>query len=306
MDELFAVVGPTASGKTDLAIQLAMRVNGEIVSVDSAQIFIGLDVGTAKPPASVLACTPHHVVDIVSPDVQWSAADYVQAADTAIADIRARGKTPILCGGTGLWMRALVRGIFEAPPIDPEIREAVRGELATRGPEAMHAELSVCDPVAASRIQSRDPQRIGRALEVFRQTGIPISTFQAQHGFQDRRYRLLGVAPRRSRADLAVRIEKRVQEMYAGGIIEEVERCLGAGLRRDAPGLSIIGYRDVVAMLEGRMTREEAERATATATRRYAKRQENWFNHEPDVEWIEPTISIDALFTRLQSRERTG
>lgn len=306
MDDLLAIVGPTAAGKTDLAIDLARLVDGEIVSVDSAQIFVGLDIGTAKPPPSVLATTRHHVVDVVPPDVQWSAADYVRAADAAIADIRARGKTPILCGGTGLWMRALVNGIFEAPPIEPAIRDAVRAELETRGPEAMHAELMACDPVAAGRIQSRDPQRIGRALEVFRQTGTPISTFQAQHGFQERRYRLLGAAPRWLRADLAVRIERRVQAMYAGGLIEEVERCLAAGLRRDAPGLSIIGYRDVVAMLDGKLSREEAERTTATATRRYAKRQENWFNHEPEVEWVDPSLPADVLVARLQSRIRTG
>lgn len=295
-----AILGATGTGKTGLAVALAQRVGGEIVSCDSAQIYRGLDVGTASPTPEERAAAPHHLVDVLEPEARWSAADFAAAADAAIADIRARGRIPILVGGNGLWYRALVKGIFEAPAIDPELRAAVREELRERGPEAMHVELSAVDPKAAARIQPRDPQRIGRALEVFRQTGTPISTYQDAHGFRDRRYAVSALALDWAREPLREHLGRRVRRMYAEGLLEETRACLDRGVPPDAPGLSTIGYKDAVAHLEGRLERAEAEEATIVATRRYAKRQRNWFRHEEEVAWVPPETDVEQAIRVLR------
>lgn len=301
---LWAVMGPTATGKSALAMALCHEVGGEIITVDSAQVFTGLDVGTAKPNAAEQAEVRHHLIDLIDPGTQWSAADFVRAADKAIQDVRARGRVPILCGGTGLWMRALVRGIFEAPDIDPELRQQIRDDLLERGPEAVHADLALVDPEAAARIETRDPQRIGRALEVYRQTGTPISTLQAAHRFQERRYNLLGVALAWPREVLWQRIEARTAQMFDAGIVAETQAALAQGVPPDGPGLSIIGYRDAVQLLEGNIDAPEAVRRTTVATRRYAKRQRNWFNHEPDIEWIDAQTPVGAVLDGLEARSR--
>ena len=299
---LYAVMGPTASGKTALALDLAERLGGEIISCDSAAVFRGLDIGTAKPALAEQARIPHHLIDVLEPTEQWSAADFADAADEKIAALWSAGRVAILCGGTGLWMRALVRGIFRAPGIDPDVRATVRAALAERGSRAMHAELTAIDPQAAARIEPNDPQRIGRALEVFMQTGRRISALQAEHGFSERRYHLVGVAPQWPRDVLRTRIAERTRWMYAHGLLDETRRCLAAGVPPAAPGLSVIGYRDAVAHLQGRLSLEDAVQETMTATRRYAKRQVNWFNHEPDIEWIPPTESVAVVGERLQAR----
>lgn len=305
-EPLFAVMGPTASGKSALAVALCQRLGGELVTVDSAQVFRGLDVGTAKPTPEERAAVPHHLIDVIEPTEQWSAAQFAAAADEVIAEVRARGRVPILCGGTGLWMRALVRGIFEAPDIDPEVRARIRGELLTLGPVALHARLAAVDPEAAGRIQPTDPQRIGRALEVYETTGTPISALQAEHGFREDRYRLIGVALEWPRDALNARIEARARAMYARGMVEETAAALANGVPPDAPGLAIIGYRDAVRLLAGEIDRAEAERSTVVATRRYAKRQRNWFNHEPDVRWISHELDPEQVLEHLQARGAAG
>ena len=304
MTPLYAVMGPTASGKTALAVELAERLGAEIISCDSAAVFRGLDIGTAKPTRVERSRVPHHLIDVIEPSEQWSAAEFAAAADRVIAGLSSHGRPALLCGGTGLWMRALVRGIFQVEPIDPVIRDRVRKDLVELGAPAMHARLAAVDPRAAAKIEPNDPQRIGRALEVFHQTGRPISDHQAEHGFSERRYHLVGVAPRWDRDTLRARIAARTRWMYADGLIEETERCLAARVAPESPGLSIIGYRDAVAYLEGRLSRDAAVEATITATRRYAKRQVNWFNHEPDIEWVAPDSGPDALYERLQARGR--
>lgn len=303
MTPLLALLGPTASGKSALALEVAERVDGEIVTVDSAQIFVGLDVGTAKPTAEERARAPHHLIDVLPPTAQWTAADFAKAADGVIADVRARGRTPILCGGTGLWYRALVRGIFEAPPIDPELRAGVLAELEARGSVAMHAELARVDPDAAARIAPGDPQRIGRALEVFRQTGTPISALQRAHGFAQERYRTLAFALSWPREALWARIEARTAQMYERGLLDEVSTQLAQGVPADAPGLKIIGYRDAVRVVRGEIDVEAAREATVIATRQFAKRQRNWFNQEPGVTWIPAETPASDLVERLRRAE---
>lgn len=287
-EPLWAVVGSTGTGKTRLAIELAQRVGGEIVSVDSAQVFIGLDIGTAKPTAEERAQVPHHIIDVISPATQWSGASFASAAEAAIAAIRARGKRPILCGGTGLWLRALVRGFFEAPPIREEIRAEVRRKLEALGAPAVHAELSAVDPLAAARLHPNDTQRIGRALEVFLETGVPISRLQDEHGFRQARFPWRAVALDWPRARLVAHLDARTREMYRAGLIEETRAILAQGVDPGAPGLGAIGYREAVQLLRGELTEAEAIEATVIATRQYAKRQRNWFKHDAEVEWLAP------------------
>jgi tRNA dimethylallyltransferase len=302
-EPLFGVVGPTGTGKSALALDLAERIGGEIISVDSGQIFIGLDIGTAKPTPEERARVPHHLIDVVGPNEQWSAASFAEAADRAIQEIRARGRVPILCGGTGLWLRALIHGIFTAPPIDPEIRRSVRSELDERGAAAVHAELARVDPEAASRLHPNDAQRIGRALEVYRQTEVPISRLQAEHGFRAVRHRLLAIAIDVPPEVFEPRLKERTRAMYALGWIDEVRSLLAAGVDPHGPGLSVIGYRDVVLHVEGRLSREEAEAETALATRRYARRQRGWFRGETTVEWLPVGVGADEAVAHLKARE---
>lgn len=301
---LVAVVGPTGTGKSDLALALAERLDGEIVSVDSAQVFRGLDIGTAKPTGEERARVPHHLIDVIEPSDQWSAAEYARAADAVIAAIAGRRRTPVLCGGTGLWLRALVQGIFEAPPIEPALRRAVREAIAVRGAPALHHELAAVDPVAAARIQPTDPQRIARALEVYRQVGVPISVLQAQHGFRERRYDLHAVGLAWSRDLLADRLAARARAMYARGLVEETRAVMARGVAPDAPGLATIGYRDATRCVLGEIAEDEAIERTIVATRQYAKRQRNWFR-SVEVAWFEPGVQVDTVHAWLRGRSAT-
>jgi tRNA dimethylallyltransferase len=300
--ELVAIVGPTATGKSELAMALAAMLGGEIVTVDSAQVFRRLDIGTAKPSMEERARIPHHLIDEIEPDQQWSAAEYARNADARIAEIEARGKVPILCGGTGLWLRALVHGIVEAPEIDPEIRSAVRREIADKGAPSMHRVLAEVDPEAAVRIQPNDPQRIGRALEVFKQVGVPLSRLQASHRFKDDRYRLIAFGIAWPRDALASRIEARTNDMYRRGLVEETRARLEEGISPEAPGLSIIGYKDAVLHVAGELSLDEAIARTAAATRQYAKRQRNWFRGVREVEWVDEKTSPGEVLALLRAR----
>lgn len=296
---LLAILGPTGSGKSRLALALAQRVGGEIISVDSAQVFIGLDIGTAKPTASERLEVPHHLVDVIDSETQWTAADFRRSADLAIAEVRGRGRRPILCGGTGLWYRALLHGVFEAPQIDPELRRRVREELRTLGAPALHAELARVDPAAAAKLHPNDPQRIGRALEVYRQTGRPISLLQAEHGFRELRYPVKAMALAWPKERLWARLYERAVAMYRAGLVEETERLLEQGASPSGPGLSIIGYRDAVRVVAGDLSREDAVEATYLATRQYAKRQRNWWNREATVTWVDATQDDEQLLDGL-------
>jgi tRNA dimethylallyltransferase len=299
MTPLWAIVGPTGTGKSALAMELCRIAGGEIVSVDSAQVFVGLDIGTAKPTKDEQREIPHHLIDVIGPNEQWTAAAYAKAADAAIAEVRSRGKVPILCGGTGLWLRALTRGVFEAPPIDPRLRAEIRADLEARGPEALHAELARLDPEAARRLHPRDRQRIGRALEVVRQSGRPISEYQAEHGFREQRYALSAIALDCDRQLLWKRLAERTRQMYARGLLDEVRALVEAGASRTGPGLSCIGYREAVLHLDGVFDREKAIEETIIATRQYAKRQRNWFKSEPKVRWEPHDLGAKKALERL-------
>ncbi len=292
---LIVVVGPTASGKTAFACGLAERLAGEIVSADSQQCYRGLDVGTAKPGAAERAQAPHHLLDVADPEEQLDAARFLALADAAIAAIRARGKQPIVAGGTGLWIRALLRGLLPAPSADPGFRAAFRADLAREGLPAMHARLLRADPAAAARIHATDQVRIERALEVFALTGRPLSELQREHAFKEQRYLAKVVHLDPPRELLKERIDARTRALFAESspLWEEARELLSRIHRvpEAAKALKIIGYGEAAEVLQGATTREAACEAVMARTRQYAKRQRTWFTKEyGEGLWPPPSI----------------
>jgi tRNA dimethylallyltransferase len=291
------VAGPTASGKTALAIALARRVGGEIVNADSQQVYRGLDVGTAKPTAEERAAAPHHLLDVVEPGEGMDAVRFAALADAAIAGIVARGRVPIVAGGTGLYLRALLHGVVAAPGRDPALRARLEDEAARLGRPALHARLAAIDPAAAARIRPNDLVRIVRALEIAAGGKLP-SALHAEHAFQVDRYDALLVALDPPRPELHARIDARVREMFAGGLLDEARALrsrLGAAPLPRLP----IGYPEAIACVEGSLPVEEAIRRVQVAHRRYARRQVVWLRAERGVEWLAPPPDVDALARRV-------
>ncbi|MCC8362170.1 tRNA (adenosine(37)-N6)-dimethylallyltransferase MiaA [Lysobacter sp. A6] len=290
-----AIAGPTASGKTAFALDCAERFGGEIVSVDSALVYRGLDVGAAKPTREERARVPHHLIDVRDPWETYSAADFARDARIAIDDIVARGKLPILAGGTGLYFHALLHGLAPMPEADPALRATIAGEAARAGWPAMHAQLAQVDPDAARRIHATDPQRIQRALEVYRASGKPISEWQRMHD-RDRvplRVFKLVLAPG-DRAVLHARIAARFDAMLDAGFLDEV-RALRAlpGLAAhpaplDLPAIRAVGYRQAWEFLDGQGDAATFRERTIAATRQLAKRQWTWLRGELDAVWADP------------------
>lgn len=296
---LLVVAGPTASGKTALAVELARRLGGEVVSADSQQVYRGLAVGTAQPTATEQAAVPHHLVGLVEPGEGMDAARWVALADRAVAAVAARGRLPIVCGGTGLYLRALLHGVAEAPGRDPAFRERLEAEAAREGRAALHARLAALDPAAAARIQENDLVRVVRALEMARDGRTQSERFAA-HRFQPDRYphRLLALDP--PREELHRRIEARVEAMFDGGLLEEARALLlrfPAGLPAKLP----IGYAEAAELLAGTIDRAEAVRRVRVAHRRYARRQVIWLRREPGVEWLQPPIDVADLARTIRS-----
>jgi tRNA dimethylallyltransferase len=283
-DRLVCIVGPTASGKTDLAIAVAERVGGEIVSADSVQIYRGFDIGSGKPTADERARAPHHVIDALDPMEVVDAAAYARLADTAIADIRARGKLPILCGGTYFWVRALVLGLVDAPPGDAEIRARHRAFVDDKGRLALHEELARIDPASASRLHPNDVVRVSRALEIFELSGRKMSEWHAEHGFRHQRVDHVLVAPSVTNEELTARVASRVDKWLAGGWISEVEQLLTRGYG-DARAMSSVGYAEVRSFLDGSLPRESLRDAIVQSTRIFARRQRTWLK-SANVEWL--------------------
>jgi tRNA dimethylallyltransferase len=277
-EPIFAIVGPTASGKTSCALVAAEELGAEIISCDSMQLYREFDVGTAKPTAEERARVPHHLVDLLPPAEVYSAARYADAADRAIADIRSRGKRVLIVGGTGLYFRALRFGLFAAPPRDDGLRRALLDEESRR-PGVLHLRLRAVDPTAAARIAPADRVRVVRALEVHELTGVPLSQHHAQHR-QVPRYPVEVMLLDPPADVLETRIAARVDVMLAGGLVDETKR-----LRRrwgvELPGLSSVGYAEVSQLLDGKLAASALPAAIVRATRRYARRQRTWFKKEP-------------------------
>jgi len=283
------LAGPTASGKTSLALAAAARFPIEIVSVDSAQVFIDMDIGTAKPDAATLARVPHHLIDLITPEQRYSAAQFRDDALRAMAEITARGRVPLLAGGTMLYFKALIEGLADLPPADAAVRARIDAEAGARGWPALHAELARLDPATAARLKPADAQRIQRALEVLHLTGRPLDDFFAAQRQAPLPYRLLPLALMPSdRGWLHARIAQRFDEMLAAGLVGEVEGLrtkyrLHAGL----PSVRCVGYRQVWEMLEGTLPATEMRDRGIFATRQLAKRQLTWLKSMAGIEVLD-------------------
>ncbi len=283
--ELLVVVGPTASGKTELAVRLAEVFGGEIVSADSVQVYTRFQIGTGKPTAEERARAPHHLIDIVEPDQPMDAAEWARLAEAAIREIEGRGKTPIVCGGTFLWVRALLWGLAATPPADARIRRAHEERAAAEGRASLHAELAGVDPASAARLNANDFVRVSRALEVFELSGVTLSQWHAEHQFRELRHphRLIGV--RHEPAGLDARIAARVTSMLESGWIAEVQGLVADGFG-GARAMTSVGYRQVHEAVASGVGGDLAERITR-ATRVFARRQRTWLRSQP-VRWLDP------------------
>ena len=290
-----AIVGPTASGKSAVAFSLARDRGGEIVSCDSLLVHRGLDIGSAKPTADERRAVPHHLIDVVDPDQDFSAADYARLARAALTDVVGRGRLPIVAGGAGLYFRAMRRGLFEGPSRDPGLRRRLERVAERRGDARLHRLLARVDPEAAARIEPRDRVRVVRALEVHRATGRPLSEHhrEAPPALRGLDWLVIGLAPPRDALLRAV--EARTRAMLAAGLVEETRALIARYPCLPRP-LGAIGYRQAAAAVRGECTVEEAQRDIVKGTMRYAKRQMTWFRHQEDVRWFaEPAGARRAI-----------
>ena len=294
---ILIITGQTASGKERLAVAVAMRLAGEIISADSMKVYRGMDIGTAKASADERRAVPHHLLDVAEPDETFSTARWVHMADEAIAGIHARGRVPIVSGGTPLYLKALLEGLFEGPAATPVVRERLVAEAEAQGTPALHTRLAEVDPVAAARIHPNDLRRIVRGLEVWELTGSPISDLQKQWGHRRPRYRPLVAAIRRGREDLTRRIQERVRRMAGAGLVEEVRRLAArpGGLARGPR--QALGYAEALDYLDGRMAWEETVAAIVAHTRQFARRQMTWLSRFEGVAWLDaaPDTSVETL-----------
>ena len=310
-EPLLLIVGPTASGKSRLGLEVAEALGGEIVSADAFAVYRGLDIGTDKPDAAAQQRLRHHLIDIVDPIEVFSAGAFVEAASAAITEIMARGATPVVVGGTHFWIRALLLGLFPSPPRDRELVVHLAGEW-DHDPVAMNDRLERVDPEAAARIGPQDRQRILRALEVYEATGTPISEHWNTHR-ESRDFDPVLIAPQRPRTELYAKIETRADAMFASGFLEEVRRILSSGVPRDAHALKAIGYRQLIEHLDGGCDLETTIHKTKAASRKLAKRQLTWLRSltEGTLQWLPPAeyggteAAIHLWSEKLRRRRQT-
>jgi tRNA dimethylallyltransferase len=286
-----AVVGATAAGKTSLALDLAERLDGEIVNTDAMAVYRGMDIGTAKPAPDARRGVPHHLLDLLDVTEPLTVAEFQGRARSAIAEVRSRRRTPVLVGGSALYTRAVLDR-FEFPGTDPAVRRGLEAELADAGPAALHRRLAETDPAAAERILPENGRRIVRALEVVAITGRPYGATLPEHEYVDPATIQIGVDI--DRATLDPRIEQRVRAMFDAGFVDEVRRLLDLGLADGRTAGTAIGYREVASYLSGERSLEQAVEATITATRRFARRQDGWFRKDPRILWV-PWDAPDRL-----------
>ncbi len=284
---MIVIVGPTAIGKTELSLVIAEKYGAEIVSVDSMQVYRYMDIGTAKPSAEEQARAPHHVIDVADPDEDYSVARFVDDATHAIDSIYRRDKVPLLAGGTGLYLRGLLEGIFELPEIDRTIRDTLEKRLQEEGRESLYSDLIACDPDSAARIHPNDTHRMLRALEIYQTTGAGWSDLLAAQKRDKNFSKVLKIGLTCERDLLYNRINKRTGIMMEMGFAEEVQRLLDMGYNGDLNSMQSIGYRHMQNFLAGEWDRKETIELLARDTRRFAKRQYTWFNRDPDIRWFD-------------------
>ena len=301
---IVVIAGPTAVGKTAHAVALAQRFDGELVGADSVQVYRGFDIGSSKPTAAELQGVRHHLIDICKPTELIDAAEYARRADAAIADIAARGKLPMVVGGTGLWLRALTRGLVALPEVDRPLRARLEAQWDAEGGAAMHTRLAQVDPLSAARIHPNDKLRVVRALEVFEQTGVPLGEARRDHALGRPRYRALGYVLDLSSEEHRARVAERVDAMLAAGFAEEV-RGLLERYGGHARAFGAVGYRQMVEHLEAGVPLAETKQQIVRATLIYARRQRTWWSTDPDMHkrirpnalLEEPELSALAAFS---------
>lgn len=293
--KMVVVVGPTGAGKSDLGLALAARCHGEVVSADSQQVYRGMDIGTGKVSASERETVPHHLIDVLDPDQQMTAADFVAMADAAIADIAGRGRPVIVVGGTGLYVRALLLGLFDGPPADEAFRQRLSARAAVEGVRSLWEELAEVDPPSSLRIDPNDLIRITRALEIFALSGETMTTHLARHDHTkvEPRYPalLVGIAP--PREALYARIDARVDEMLAAGWLDEVRSLRAKGYLPPLRSQAAIGYSELHGYLDQTLAWDEAVRLTKRNSRHYARRQANWYKGDERVRWAQGASDVD-------------
>lgn len=283
---LLVICGPTASGKTGWALQLAEQIPLEIISADSRQVYRLMDIGTAKATTEEQTRVPHHLIDLIDPDEEFSVADFVELARPLIAEIHKRGRLPCVVGGTGLYIRALLGGLAPLPTADPQLRAELHRREEQQGSGTLHRELQQLDPQAAAAIHPHNIVRVVRALEVYRLSGRRMSEFQAEHSFADQPYRVLQYALRHERSELFERINQRAAQMLAEGLVDEV-KMLVTLYSPELKALQTLGYREVLEGLQGMIDFSEVLERIAARTRQYAKRQLTWFRKEQQIIWVD-------------------
>jgi tRNA dimethylallyltransferase len=294
-ERLIVILGPTATGKSALALEAALCLGGEIINSDSMQIYRGMDIGTAKPPLRARKEVRHHLFDMIDPDERYTAGRYRSDAARAIEEIRERGRLPLVVGGTGLYIRALTEGLFDGPAEDPAIREELLREAGARGKAHLHEMLREVDPASARAIHPNNTRRVIRALEVWRLTGRPISELQRESTPTEPPYDTLKIGLALERPLLYERIDRRVEEMIKEGLVDETRGLVERGYDESSPAMGGLGYKECLAHIRGRITLDEAVRLIKRNTRHYAKRQMTWFRKDAAIKWFNPSEKADIM-----------
>jgi tRNA dimethylallyltransferase len=293
--KVIVICGPTGIGKTSVGIRLAENAGGEIISADSMQIYRCMDIGTAKPTADEQNRIPHHLIDIVDPDEDFDAVRFAKLARERVMQLHHRGVMPFVVGGTGLYIKALLQGLFHSNPVDPAIRERLNKEAAENGSSGLYDRLQRVDPDTADRLHPNDTYRIIRALETIESSGRSISEHHQDHRFEDEPFNTLKIGLQMDRQALYDRIDQRVDLMIEAGLVDEVKKLLELGYSADLKSMQSIGYRHIVDFIEGRLSRDECVRTLKRDTRRFAKRQFTWFGADQQIKWYEPDQLIEIV-----------
>lgn len=293
--KLVIILGPTAVGKSEVGLRLAESENGEIVNADSQQVYRHMDIGTGKPSKADRERVPHHLIDIVAPNDEFNAALFRRLATESIGQIHARERNVIVCGGTGLYLRALTHGLFEGPGQDPEVRQTLEQEITDRGLAILYKRLEGIDPAVSSTIHPNDRQRIIRALEVYQLTGKPLGEWQKAHGFQEDLFDILKIGLLRERAELYDLINSRTERMIKEGLLEEVRGLVARGFHLDLKPLRSVGYRQMGKVLLGQQELLDAVEEIKQETRHLAKRQLTWFRGDKEVRWFHPNEKLAII-----------
>jgi tRNA dimethylallyltransferase len=298
--KLLIILGPTGVGKSEVGIDVALQLDGDIVNADSQLVYRYMDIGTAKPPAAAREKVRHHLIDVIDPDGEFNAALYRELGLKAIAEIAARGKKPIVCGGTGLYMRALTQGLFVGPGKNPEVRKRLEEQAEGKGLGALYERLREVDPDATHSIHPNDRYRIIRALEIFELTGKGISRWQKEHGFKESAFEVLKIGLNRERQELYDLINQRCDDMIARGLVEEVKGLVEKGYSLDIPALQSVGYKQIGLYLRGQLTIEDAITLIKRDTRHLAKRQLTWFRADKEIRWFHPERERKEILRSVQ------